>query len=128
MAEEWGHFINIENNKAITHPMQSLINYRDEDDEYNFNKYYYENNRFEYHYILSKNKNKNKNSDIESEKNTETETETETDENNYKFNKNNRLLFFAYILFSICSFSRCVVNSCKSLASFVSFTSNNVNS
>jgi hypothetical protein len=119
MAEEWGYFINIENNKALTPPMQSLINYRDEDDEYNFNKYNYKNSSFEYHYIS----NKNRNAKTDSESN----SESEIDKYNNRFNKNNRIFALAYILFNICNFGVYILNSCKSIASFVSFTNNNPN-
>ena len=115
MDEEWGHFINIENNVTIIPPKKNvLINYKDEDDEYNFNNYDYENygckdkDNDNDSYILCKIP------DIKTK--------------NDSFNKKRRILTFAYILFSICNFGRCVVESCKSFASFVSFTSNNANS
>jgi hypothetical protein len=117
MGEEWGHFINIENNNTTTaQEMNISIHYKDQDDEYNFNNYDYENygckdynnDNENYSYILCKIP------DIKTK--------------NDSFNKKRRILTFAYILFSICNFGRCVVESCKSFASFVSFTSNNANS
>ena len=120
MGDEWGHFINIENNKSITPPeTKHFIHYKDEDDEYNFNKYNYGNGD----YGNSDYENGDyENGDYENgdyNYNSYNPPNRETKNDNY--NKNKRLFIIAYMLFSICNFGTYIVNSCRSFASFVSF-------